>query len=245
MNKSNLIMTAFNNAVKEIQYDKICMVSDIYWDPLLIPNGIDFFHTPRGRAIPFSAGLKLGNPKLKVAVFIGDLATIGGNHLMHAARRNIEILVICINNFIYKEIGNFSPEKFSCYSESERPFNIPHLAKSCGSIYVARWTALHTKELTNTIVEAFNKSGLSVIEVMSPGANYFAGIENSTKESEILKYYYENSEIKNNEETNNLDIKSGKKIIVGKFVDRKRMKFIDSYNAQLSRILGDKFKRYG
>jgi len=244
MNKSNLIMTAFNKAAKEIQSDKICIVSDIFWDPLLIDKSVDFFHTPRGRAIPFSTGLKLGNLKLKVAAFIGDLATIGGNHLMHASRRNIELLVICINNFVYKGIGNFTPTKFSTYSDLDRPFNIPHLAKSCGSIYVARWTAMHTKELTDTIFEALNKPGLSVIEVISPGANYFAGVENSKKESEILKYYYENSEIKNNEDTQNLDIEPGKKIIVGKFVDRKRVTFIDSYNAQLSRTLGDKFMRY-
>jgi 2-oxoglutarate/2-oxoacid ferredoxin oxidoreductase subunit beta len=244
MNHSNPVITAFKNAVKPLKSDKICVVSDIFWPPELIQSGADYFHTPRGRAIPFSTGLKLGNTKLKIITFIGDLVTIGGNHLMHAARRNMEILVICINNNIYKGIGNFSPSVFSSYSQSECPFNIPHLAKSCGAVYVARWTALHKKELTNSILEALEKPGLSVIEVLSPGANYFAGIENSKEENDMAAFYYKNSEIRNNVETKSLAIESDKKIIVGQFIDRQRPTFVDSYNTQLSRIMGKEFKTY-
>lgn len=244
MNNTNPVITAFKNAVKQLRSDKTCVVSDIFWPPELIQNGTDYFHTPRGRAIPFSTGLKLGNTKLKIITFIGDIATIGGNHLMHAARRNMEILVICVNNYVYKGIGNFTPSVFSSYSQSEHPFNIPHLAKSCDAVYVARWTALHEKQLTDSILEALKKPGLSVIEVLSPGANYFAGIENSKEENDMVTFYYKNSEIRNNVETQSLAIDPDKKIIVGRFVDRQRPTFVDSYNAQLSRIMGEEFKPY-
>ncbi|MBI4722334.1 MAG: hypothetical protein HY769_04940 [Candidatus Stahlbacteria bacterium] len=128
----------------------ISIVSDIPFEPELVKElGVDFFHTIRGRAIAFGTGLKLANPELKVVPFVGDLMTIGGNHFVHSARRNMEMLVVCINNFVYKRIADQLAPKvaatFSAYSTFESPFNIPHLANSCGAIYTARWTALHTE----------------------------------------------------------------------------------------------------
>lgn len=226
----------------------ISVVSDIPFVPATTKNlGIDFFHTMRGRTIAFATGIKLANPGLKVMPVVGDLITIGGNHLVHAARRNMDLLVICINSFVYSRIAGQSIPKpalsFSPYSPFEEPFNIPHLANSCGAVYTARWTALHTEQLGDSIAEALNKKGLSVIEVLLPGPNFYNDIE--TINEELLKFYFENSMIKGSLEPRNVPILPEEKIIVGKFTDKQRPTFLESYNTQLSKTLGEKFKPYG
>ncbi|MBC8313847.1 MAG: 2-oxoacid:ferredoxin oxidoreductase subunit beta [Candidatus Cloacimonetes bacterium] len=249
--KIHPLFSTFANAVKkaEIESDKICLVSDFLYQPKISEYlGFDLFHVTRGRSIPFATGMKLGNPKLKVVVFVGDLITLGGNHFMHASRRNMDIVVICVNNFLYPKInGKKSPtikSAFSPYSVFERPVNIPHVARSSRAVYVARWTALHKKELTESMTRALGKSGFSVIEVISPGNCYFAGIPASPKENELIEFYHKNSEIKNDEDTKNVEITAEKKIIVGKFFEKKRPTYIDSYNERHSKVIGDKFKIY-
>jgi 2-oxoglutarate ferredoxin oxidoreductase subunit beta len=118
---------------------------------------LDSFHTTHGRALPFATGLKLANPELTIAVFSGDgdLAAIGGNHLIHSARRNIDMTVICINNFNYGmtggQMGPTTPldarSTTSPYGNYEYPFNLPYLVAASGATYVARWTVLHLREL--------------------------------------------------------------------------------------------------
>ena len=258
----NPIITAFANGIKKsgLELSNIVVVSDIPFEPEIIKDlGVDFFHVTRGRAIAFGTGLKLGNPDLKIVAFIGDLMTLGGNHLVHSGRRNMEMLVICVNNFVYKEIaGTPAPSvsspgeagkkfhgtgAFSAFSTFEKPFNAPHLANSCGAVYTARWTALHTNELTNSIANALNKRGFSVIEVLSPGPNFYKDINQI--DPELLDFYYKNSVTKNNEDTRNVEITPEEKIITGEFTDKEKPTFIDTYNAQLSKVLGDKFIPHG
>lgn len=231
------IIEAFHKGIEnsKIKRENVCMVTDIPYNPEVVDYlGIDLFHTSRGRAIPFGTGMKLGNPNLKVVVFVGDLVTLGGNHFVHSGRRNMDITVICVNDFIYRKVGgedapgSFPRVVFSSYASFEEPFNVPHLAKSCGSVYVARWTLLHSEQLVNSIAEALNKSGFSVVDVISPDSN-------------LLEFYYQNSEEKEGEDTIHVKIEQDKKIIVGKFIDRDRPTFIDAYNEQLSKVLGDKF----
>ncbi len=105
---------------------------------------LDGFHATHGRAIPFATGLKLGRPELLVTVISGDgdLVGIGGNHFIHAARRNIDLLVILINNFIYGMTGGQNAPTTPLTAKSstmpfgnfERPFNLPHLAARCGRL---------------------------------------------------------------------------------------------------------------
>ena len=109
---------------------------------------LDSFHTTHGRAIPFATGLKLANPKLNVVVYSGDgdLSAIGGNHLIHAARRNIDLKVICVNNLIYAMTGGqtapttpgHSTTSTNPYGTFEPSFNLPHLVEAAGAVYVAR-----------------------------------------------------------------------------------------------------------
>jgi 2-oxoglutarate ferredoxin oxidoreductase subunit beta len=146
----------------------------------------------------------------------------------------MDMSVICVNHYHYRKIagkdapGSVPRVSLSPYGSFDEPLNIPHLARSCGAVYSARWTLLHADELSHSIAEALEKTGFSVIDVL-------------LNESELLNFYFENSEISNGEDTLNVKIKSDGKIIVGTFINRERPTFIDAYNEQLSKVLGDKF----
>ena len=136
----------------------------------------DSLHTTHGRALAFATGVKLSNPDLKVVVFTGDgdLAAIGGNHFIHACRRNIDLTVICMNNQIYGMTGGQgSPttptgalSTTTPYGSKEPAFDLSELAVAAGANYVARWTSYHVKELTRAILTGFRTPGLSFIEAM-------------------------------------------------------------------------------
>ncbi len=189
---------------------------------------LDSFHTTHGRAIPFATGLKLGNDDLNVIVFSGDgdLFAIGGNHFIHAARRNMDMTVICVNNLNYGMTGGQSAATTpyqaktttSIKGNPEDPFNLPLMAYASGATYVARWTMLHTRDLTSSIEEAILKKGFSFIEILSPcPINY--GRRNKEKALETLKLYQEKTIIKNGADPSELDIDFEKGVILGKFVD--------------------------
>ncbi|MEO0225406.1 MAG: thiamine pyrophosphate-dependent enzyme [candidate division WOR-3 bacterium] len=246
----NILLSTFLKGIEKsgINPVRISIVSDIPFPPGETKElGVDFFQIPRGRAIAFGSGMKLANPDLKLIPVVGDLMTIGGNHFVHAARRNIDMLIICINNYIYKKIaGKQAPVKdqnFSVYSIFEKPFNIPHLSNSCGASYIARWTLFHTAELIDSLAEALNKPGLSTIEILAPGADYYSGFEKI--DLDLARFYYENSVIKNGENPRKIEITDDSSIAVGRFVDKDRPTFFDIYNAQLSKVLKDKFTPYG
>ena len=145
---------------------------------------LDSFHTTHGRAIPFATGLKLANPELKVIVLSGDgdLAGIGGNHLIHAARRNLGITVVCANNFIYGmtggQMGPTTPHEARAvtaqYGNYEYPFNLPYLTAASGASFVARWTTLHARQLGWTLRKALTHPGFSFVEVISPCSTAYA-----------------------------------------------------------------------
>jgi len=215
---------------------------------------VDSFHTTHGRAIPFATGMKLANPKLKVVVFSGDgdLIAIGGNHLMHAARRNIDITVICVNNFNYAMTGGqvapTSPKgsvlTTSPYGNFEGSFNLPHLTESIGAVYIARWTALHIHRLTDSIVEALNKPGFSFVEVLAPCPTIFERRNKFGDGLDRLRYYYENSEILHGADPRDADIDLRGRIIVGTFINRDRPTYLESMNNHLKQKIGDAYKKY-
>ncbi len=145
-----------------------------------IPFYVDFdaLHTTHGRPIAFATGVKFAKPDLNVVVVAGDgdTAAIGGNHFIHACRRNIDITLIVINNKIYGMTGGqYSPttksgEKTttSPYGHIERSFDISKLAAAAGATYVARSSVYHVTHLDKIIKEAFAHKGMSVVEIMSP-----------------------------------------------------------------------------
>jgi 2-oxoglutarate/2-oxoacid ferredoxin oxidoreductase subunit beta len=136
----------------------------------------DSLHTTHGRALAFATGVKMAKPGFHVVVFTGDgdLAAIGGNHFIHACRRNIDITVICMNNQIYGMTGGQgSPttprgalSTTTPYGSVEPAFDLCELAIAAGANYVARWTSYHVKELTKAVKIGLETPGLSFIEAM-------------------------------------------------------------------------------
>ena len=215
---------------------------------------LDSFHTTHGRAIPFATGLKLANPELNVIVYSGegDMFAIGGNHFIHAARRNMDLLVICVNNFTYGMTGGqVSPTSpggatftTAPYGQFEEPFNLPHLANSCGSVYVARWTTFHVRQLTKSIREAMGKKGFRFIEVISPCPTLYQRRNKLGDGLDAMKYYKEASVLKNGADTAELDISFQGPIIVGTFVNRDRPWFVESMNKRFTQVFGDSYTPY-
>ena len=251
-------VTSFAEALKKVEtpLEKICVVSGIGCSGRTAGYvKLDSFHSTHGRALPFATGLKLSNPELKVVVFSGDgdLIGIGGNHFIHAARRNMDIVVLCINNFIYAMTGGqvaattplTANTSTSPYGNFEQPFNLPHLAASCGAVYVARWSALDVRRLAKSIGEALNKKGFSFIEIICPCSTLYARRNKLGDGLSLMKFYHDNCVIKHGADTRELDIEFQKKIIVGKFIDRERPTFLQSYNRWLKQVLKDKFVPYG
>ena len=176
------IINAFLKAVSDLGYEdlrKFAFVSGIgcgAWIPS--PHfKADTLHTTHGRAIAFATGLKLSNPELKVVVISGDgdLAAIGGNHLIHAARRNMDLTVICSNNYIYGMTGGqVGPTTFTGdlttttpYGNPERPFDLARLVTAAGANYVARWTTAHPIQAARSIKTALERRGFTFIEMIS------------------------------------------------------------------------------
>jgi len=134
-------------------------------------------HTAHGRALAFATGIKLANPELNVLVITGDgdSTAIGGNHFIHAARRNIDLTTIIFNNNIYGMTGGQSSPLTPQSSKSttapfghlERPFDIPALAIAAGATYVARGTAFHATMLTDLIFKGIQNKGFSVIDAIT------------------------------------------------------------------------------
>jgi 2-oxoglutarate ferredoxin oxidoreductase subunit beta len=145
----------------------------------------DTIHTTHGRPITFATGVKLANPYLKVVVISGDgdLAGIGGNHLIHAARRNLEITVICVNNLIYGMTGGqpspTTPQgaitRTTWGGNIEYPFDLAGLVANAGASYVARWTIANKIQLQRSIGKALMKGqkGLAFVEIISPCPTQF------------------------------------------------------------------------
>jgi 2-oxoglutarate ferredoxin oxidoreductase subunit beta len=200
---------------------------------------LDSYHTTHGRPIPFATGMKLANSELNLVVFSGDgdIFAIGGNHFIHAARRNIDMTVVCVNNLNYGMTGGqaaaTTPQgaktTTSPVGNPEPPFNLPLLAYASGATYVARWTILHTRDLIESIEEALLKPGFSFIEILSPcPVNY--GRRNKEKTFDTLEYYQKKTIIKNNAHPAELDIDFARGVILGKFFDVERDTCTENYN---------------
>ena len=175
-----IMLGALIRAIDRIGYqkDEIVLVSGIGCSGRL-PVYVDFntLHTTHGRALPFATGVKLAKPSLKVIAIMGDgdAVAIGGNHFIHAARRNIDVTAIIVNNSIYGMTGGQnSPttpygmrSATTVYSNIEQDFKISELAVTAGAVFVGRGTVYHAKLLDSLMEKAFLKPGFSVVEVIA------------------------------------------------------------------------------
>ena len=247
-----IALNSFLRAVKKLNLDpkSIVLISGIGCSGRASGYvAFDSFHTTHGRAIPLAMGVKIARPDLKVVVFSGDgdLFAIGGNHIIHAARRNLDLLVICINNFNYGmtggQLGPTTP--FSSYTTTapygniEHPFNLVHLTAAAGASFVARWTVAHPIQLARSIEKALNKHGFSFIEVIAPCVTLYARYNKLGRASQIIKYLKEISVIEKSMDSSKADIKIGSKIFVGEFVDVERPEYV----SELYRVIREKSGR--
>jgi 2-oxoglutarate/2-oxoacid ferredoxin oxidoreductase subunit beta len=245
---NGIVINTFLNAMEraEIDFENLALVSGIGCSSR-IPGYLkcDSLHTTHGRAIPFATGLKLANPDLDVVVFTGDgdAAAIGGNHLIHGARRNIDLTVICINNSIYGmtggQISPTSPEgsygSTAPYGAIERPFNLSKLAKAAGATYVARWTTAHPLQLSKAVEKGLKNKGFSFIEAMSQCPTYFGRKNRMKSPLDMLHWMKESSISKRKAEKLDENEIEGK-IIVGEFQNKQEPEFSD----KLCKLIGEK-----
>ncbi len=233
-------LNCFLNAIIKsgLDPDKIAVVSGIGCSGRVAGYvNMDSFHTTHGRAIPFATGLKLANPALKVVVFSGDgdLIAIGGNHFIHAARRNMDMTVICVNNFIYGmtggQLGPTTPTEArtstSPRGNRDHPFNLAYLAAASGACYVARWTTLHVRRLERAFTEALLKPGFSFVEVISPCPTLYGRLNKQRTGLEQMDYYKKSSVIRHGADPRQADITLNGQIVVGKFVDLDKPSYLD------------------
>lgn len=234
------IINAFIKATAEaeIDFDDIALVSGIGCSSR-IPGYIqaDSLHTTHGRAISFATGLKVSNPNLNTVVFTGDgdAASIGGNHLIHAARRNINLTVICVNNNIYGmtggQISPTSPKgsfgSTAPYGASDNPFKLAELVAAAGATYSARWTTLKIHHLVRSIRDALKNPGFSFVEVLSSCPTYF-GRKNKLKTPVDMISHMKNNTIFKSQLPRLSKGEIDGKIIVGEFANEKRPEFVEN-----------------
>ncbi|MEI6413506.1 MAG: 2-oxoacid:ferredoxin oxidoreductase subunit beta [Pseudomonadota bacterium] len=252
------VVTSFAEAIKRsnLNHDKVAVVSGIGCTGRVAGYvNFDSIHSTHGRAIPVATGLKLANPDLTVVVVSGDgdLTGIGGNHFIHAARRNMDLVVICVNNFTYGMTGGqvtpTTPTNANAsttpYGNYEYPFSLPFLADAAGATYVARWTSLHSRNVTQSIEEALQKRGFSFIEVITPCTTLYLRRNRLGDGVDSLQYYKDNAVLKHGADTRETSIDFQGKFLIGKFVDRQKPTYLDAVNQRYAKLIGDDYQLYG
>lgn len=242
------IVTAFMKGVQNtgIDINKLVVVSGIGCTGRVAGYvKLDSYHTTHGRAIPFATGMKMANQDLTVAVISGDgdLFAIGGNHLIHAARRNMDLNVICVNNFIYGMTGgqNAPTTPLDAYSSTapygnyEQPFNLVGLAAAAGASYVARWTALHLHRVAESVEQMINKKGFCFMEVVSPCSTVFARKNRGGTGLELLQDYKRRSIIDHHADPQKIPLDMDGEIVCGVFVNDDKPTFWENVEKGISK----------
>jgi 2-oxoglutarate ferredoxin oxidoreductase subunit beta len=192
----------------------------------------DSIHTPHGRSIPVATGIRLLRPDLNIVVFggDGDIVGIGLSHFIHAARRNLDILVIMVNNMVYGMTGGqVAPTTpletrttTTPYGSFEQPLDVARLAVTAGACYSARWTTAHPNELKDSIKNAIKTKGFRFIEVVSQCPTAFGRRLGFKDAGEMLKWFRQDSvPIQQAEQMSEEELAN--KIVVGVFIQRKRL----------------------
>lgn len=235
------VLNCFTRAVEEmkIERDHICAVTGIgcsSW--ILSPYFLaDTIHTTHGRAISFATGVKVVRPDLKVVIVAGDgdIIGIGGNHLIHAARRNIDLTVILVNNSIYgmtggqaaPSTGNWLKTSTTPYGNPEPSFSPADLVKTAGGTFVARWTTAHVFQLIESIKTAISHNGFSFIEIISQCTTSYGKAIGLKTGGEFLDLYKKNS-IDVNQAKNYSEEELKGKFVVGTLVNYSKPEFTQS-----------------
>ncbi len=242
------IMKSILRAIDKLQWNKddVVVVSGIGCSSRT-PGYLDFntLHTTHGRALPFATGVKLANPKLHVIVVSGDgdAMAIGGNHFIHACRRNIEITLIVFNNNIYGMTGGqASPTTFTGargttapYGVIEQPFNVCELAQGAGATFVGRALDLDAVAMDRVILASMKNKGFSVVDAWSQCTTYFGRQNKWGDATDMMERYKTMTYNVRLSEKLSEEEKAGK-FPVGVLYQATRPEFCEEYDKLIERV---------
>jgi 2-oxoglutarate ferredoxin oxidoreductase subunit beta len=246
-----IVLGAIIRAVDGLGLDKndVAMISGIGCTGRM-PVYVDFntMHTTHGRAIAFATGLKMVKPQMKVIVVMGDgdALAIGGNHFIHAARRNIGLTSIVVNNSTYGMTGGqHSPTTPSGvntattpYGHIEQQFPIAELAVTAGASFVARSTVYHIRELEKYIAQAIAKEGFSLVEALSYCHTTLGRINRWGTAADMMRRLKEQSVTIKQAEGMDADEREGR-IVRGIFADRDIVEYTQLYDRIIAEAQGE------
>lgn len=240
-----ILMHSIARAIEELNLDKdkICIVSGIGCSSRASGYfNYNTVHTTHGRALTFATGIKLANPELKVIVITGDgdATAIGGNHLIHSCRRNIDLTTIVFNNNIYGMTGGqYSPTTptndkatTSPYGNIDRPFDICDLSSSAGATFVARASAYHVNQMIAYTRKALTHKGFSIIEAVSACPTYYGRKNKKGSAVDLINLIKDNSMITND----NNKAKELEKIAIGIFKEVTLPEYTEEYQKIINRF---------
>lgn len=247
-----VVMGALIRAIDHLglKNDDVALVAGIGCTARM-PIYLDFntLHTTHGRALAFATGLKIARPDMKVIAIMGDgdALAIGGNHFIHAARRNMGITAIVVNNAIYGMTGGqYSPTTplngratTAPYGNIEPPFPICDLAVAAGASYVARSTVYHALELDKFISEAIAKDGFSVVEAVSYCHTTYGRLNKLGSAADMMRALKDNSlsqsayaRLSPEEQSQNT------RIVRGNFINVDRPQYTNTYTNLITQVQG-------
>ncbi|MCK8058820.1 MULTISPECIES: thiamine pyrophosphate-dependent enzyme [unclassified Fusibacter] len=247
-----VIMHSIVKAIAELGWDKndVVVVSGIGCSSRA-PGYMDFntLHTTHGRALAFATGVKLAKPHLKVIVISGDgdASAIGGNHLIHASRRNIDITTIVFNNNTYGMTGGqYSPttptNEFGTtapHGNIDAPFDIANLAGAAGATYTARTTAFHMNQMTTIIKNALEHKGFSLVEAISVCPTYY-GRKNKKGDAPQMMKWLKDTFIDIKVADKLPEEKRVGKLLMGEFKNVQKPEYTEEYHKIVDRLSGVK-----
>jgi 2-oxoglutarate ferredoxin oxidoreductase subunit beta len=247
-----IVMGALIRAIDHLglKNDEVALVAGIGCTARM-PIYMDFntLHTTHGRALAFATGLKIARPDLKVIAIMGDgdALAIGGNHFIHAARRNIGITAIVVNNAIYGMTGGqYSPTTpidgratTAPYGNIEMPFPICEMAVAAGASYVARSTVYHALELDKFISEAIAKDGFSMIEAISYCHTTYGRLNKLGTAADMLRALKDNTISQNAYKALSPEQQAANtRIVRGNFINVDRPQYTATYSGLITRLQG-------
>jgi 2-oxoglutarate ferredoxin oxidoreductase subunit beta len=247
-----IVMGALIRAIDHLglKNDEVALVAGIGCTARM-PIYMDFntLHTTHGRALAFATGLKIARPDLKVIAIMGDgdALAIGGNHFIHAARRNIGITAIVVNNAIYGMTGGqYSPTTpidgratTAPYGNIEMPFPICEMAMAAGASYVARSTVYHALELDKFISEAIAKDGFSMIEAISYCHTTYGRLNKLGTAADMLRALKDNTISQNAYKALSPEQQAANtRIVRGNFINVDRPQYTATYSGLITRLQG-------
>jgi len=234
---TNAIVRAIDNL--KLDKNKVCIVSGIGCSSRA-SGYLDFntIHTTHGRALSFATGIKMANPKLTVIVITGDgdSAAIGGNHLIHACRRNIDITTVVFNNNIYGMTGGqYSPTTptgdkgtTAPYGNIDNNFDLCNLAIAAGATFAGRATVYNPNLITKLVEDGIQNKGFSFVETVTLCPTYYGRKNKKGEAVDMMKFLKDNSiNIVAAQKLSKEEVKN--KIIVGQLHRESKPEYTDEY----------------